>query len=68
MQERASALGCDSRLYAVQCSEQTARRRCAARNRNLSGSLVLTETTFDTLKARFEPLAADEQFTLVTTE
>jgi hypothetical protein len=34
----------------------------------LSGSLVITDNTFSVLAARFEPLADDETYTLVTTE
>ncbi|HKO92370.1 MAG TPA: AAA family ATPase [Polyangiaceae bacterium] len=68
VRQRAAQLGCASQLYAVRCSEATARRRCALRNENLSGSLLITDNTFNVLQARFEPLGADEPFTLVATE
>jgi predicted kinase len=66
--QSAAELGCESRLYAVRCSEESARRRCRTRNENLSGSLLISDNTFDVLKARFEPLGEDERFTLVNTE
>lgn len=65
---RAADLGCESQLYAVRCSDETARRRCHARNQSLSGSLLITDNTFDVLEARFEALADDEPYTLVRTE
>jgi predicted kinase len=64
----AAALGCNTRLYALHCSEPTARRRCRERNHNLAGSLLITDPTFDALKARFEPLALDEPHTRIDTE
>jgi predicted kinase len=65
---RAAELGCNTRLYALHCSEPTARRRCRERNEQLAGSLLITDPTFDTLKARFEPLAPDEPHTRIDSE
>lgn len=65
---RAAAVGARTKLYAVRCSEKTARARCLARNQNPGGSLFIAETTFDLLKSRFEPLAPDEPFELVESE
>ena len=65
---QAAELGCNTRLYALQCSELTARRRCRERNCQLAGSLLITDATFDTLQSRFEPLAPDESHTRIDTE
>jgi predicted kinase len=65
---RAAAVGARARLYCVRCSEETARQRCHARNQNLGSSLFVADATFETLKARFEPLSPDEPFVLVDTE
>lgn len=65
---RAAAVGARARLYCVRCSEETARQRCRARNQDPGDSLFIADATFDTLKARFEPLAPDEPFELVDTE
>ena len=65
---RATELGCNTRLYALQCSEPTARRRCRERNTQLAGSLLITDPTFDTLKTRFEPLGPDEPHTRIETD
>lgn len=64
----ASQLQAPTRLYALRCSEETARARCLARNAALGGSLFIAPNTFDVLRSRFEPLAADEAHELVSTE
>ncbi len=64
----AAALGVTTRLYAVQCAEETARTRCLQRNSDLRGSLLITAETFDTLRPRFEPLAADEPHEVIVTD
>jgi predicted kinase len=66
--QRATDHGCNALLYCLQCSEATARQRCQARNQNLAGSLLITDNTFQVLMARFEPLADDEERTVVSTE
>jgi hypothetical protein len=49
-----------SRLYRVTCAEEEAWRRIERRNTDLSGSLFIARNTFEVLRARFEPLSADE--------
>jgi predicted kinase len=65
---RATAVGAETKLYFVRCTEATARRRCHDRNRNPGGSLHIADETFDLLKTRFEPLGPDEPFELVETD
>jgi predicted kinase len=65
---RASAVNARVVIYWVRCAEETARRRCVERNQNPAEaltSLYIAENTFDTLKARFEPLGLDEPYELV---
>ncbi|AWN54101.1 AAA family ATPase [Methylobacterium sp. 17Sr1-1] len=59
---RRLAEGCGARalLYRVECSEEEARRRVAARNERAERSLFIAPETFDVLKERLEPLQADE--------
>jgi predicted kinase len=64
----AAELGASTRVYALGCAEETARRRCLSRNLNLGGSLFIAPETFDVLRARFQPLAADEAHEVVMTE
>jgi len=64
---RAAAAGAETRLFFVRCPETVARQRCLDRNANPGKSLYVSESTFEVLKARFEPLAADEPFELVET-
>lgn len=47
-------------LWAVRCSEGEARKRIALRNDAAHRSLYIAPATFDLLKARVEPLDADE--------
>lgn len=47
-------------LYHLQCSDDEARRRIAARNRADDRSLYIAPATYDALRLRFEPLDADE--------
>ena len=53
------ALGAGYRLYKCSCPEHEAWARIERRNL-LPGSLLITRPTFDGLKARFQPLEADE--------
>ncbi len=66
--QRAALAGVPSRLYALQCSETSARARCRQRNTDLQGSLYIADNTFDVLKARFEPLQPDEPYVAIVTE
>jgi hypothetical protein len=66
--QRAAAVGAACRLYFLQCLDATARARCRQRNSSLQGSLYIADNTFDVLKARLEPLAADEPHILVNTD
>jgi len=65
---RAAAAGADCRLYALECSDATARERVRRRNADLQGSLYIADPTFDSLKARFEPLRPDEPHQRITTD
>ncbi len=56
-----AAIGANHRLYQLARSEAEAWRRIEARNTDLGDSLLITRATFETLKARFEPLADDEE-------
>ncbi|MGE7418852.1 AAA family ATPase [Methylobacterium tarhaniae] len=63
-QARRLAESCSARalLYKVECPEDEARRRVAARNGRADRSLYIALETFDVLKERLEPLHADEVF------
>ncbi len=56
------SLGARALLYRVECSEDEARRRVAIRNEASDRSLFIAPETFDLLKARFQPLQADESY------
>lgn len=56
----AAAIGAESRLYQLVCSDEVAWRRVERRNLDLQGSLFISRPTFDLLKSRFEPLDEDE--------
>ena len=66
--QRAAAAGAACRLYSLQCSDATARKRCQQRNAKLQGSLFIADNTFDVLKARLEPLQADEPHILINAD
>lgn len=55
-------LGAKVLLYRVECPDDEARRRVDARNQASDRSLFIAPETFDVLKARFEPLQADESY------
>jgi predicted kinase len=59
--QRARACGAEIVLYRVNCPEHVARARLRARNASLNGDLLITDATYDLLRARFEPLDADEE-------
>jgi predicted kinase/predicted N-acetyltransferase YhbS len=54
----AASLGAEFRLYSVTCNDETARARCIRRNDIESYSI--DDSTFDLLRAKFEPLGGDE--------
>ncbi|MCF4129302.1 AAA family ATPase [Methylobacterium sp. SyP6R] len=54
--------GARALLYKVECPEDEARRRVAARNGHADRSLFIAPETFDVLRERLEPLHADEVF------
>lgn len=62
---RAKTCGADVLLYRVNCPEHVARARLRARNENLDGDLLITDATYDLLRARFEALAPEEERTEV---
>ena len=53
-------LGASACLYRLQCPDEEARRRIAARNRAGDRSLYIAPATYDALRRRFEPLDVDE--------
>ncbi len=59
--------GCGARalLYKIECSDEEARRRVAARNEQAERSLFIATETFDVLNERLEPWQADEIFLAV---
>ena len=59
--DKARGCGGDAVLYRVTCPEHVARARLRARNENLDIDLLITVATYETLKARFEPLAPEEK-------
>jgi predicted kinase len=61
VRDQVTGAGADYRLYELRCPEPRAWARIEARNRDLGGSLLITRNTFEVLKARFEPLAEDEE-------
>lgn len=61
----AGACGARARLYKVECPDHEVRRRVAARNERQDRTLFIAPETFDTLKARVEPLQPDEDFLTV---
>ncbi|MCM5556419.1 AAA family ATPase [Pleomorphomonas sp. JP5] len=52
--------GGDAILYRLHCADEVAWDRVSERNRMLAGGLFIAPGTFQTLKARFEPLRDDE--------
>jgi predicted kinase len=55
-------VGARALLYRLECPDDEARRRIGARNLKADRSLFIAAETFDLLKARFEPLQADESY------
>lgn len=53
-------IGATPTLWAMSCSDDEARERIALRNEAGHRSLYIAPATFDLLKARVEPLGADE--------
>lgn len=56
----AASLGADAILYSLACSDEDAWHRIDKRNQALSSELFIARSTFEALKARFEPLEPDE--------
>jgi predicted kinase len=56
----AAGRGAEVVLYDVHCDEDLARERCRRRNAEPSGSFYMDDSTFDALRAGFEPLGVDE--------
>lgn len=56
------SVGATTTLVALACTDEEARRRVMQRNAEPGRSLVIAPATFDALKARVEPLGADEEF------
>jgi predicted kinase len=65
---RATAVGAEIRLYALSCPDAVGRARCRDRNTRLDGSLFIAANTYDVLRARFEPLSADESAEHIATD
>jgi predicted kinase len=68
-QARASAadVGGQAKLHWVTCDEEVARQRVAQRNNEPGTSFQILGNAYDELRAKFEPLDADEQFALIDT-
>ena len=65
---RASQLGFEHVLYALECPEELRWKRFEARNlAQTSDSLHIARETFSSLHDRVEPLEADEEHVLVST-
>jgi predicted kinase len=62
----AASVGATARLYALRCPDDVARARCLARN-GTPGAFLISAEGYDAIKARFEPLAADEPCEIVDT-
>lgn len=62
---RATEAGAKFHLYWLQCSEETSRARALGRKE--AGGYIFDDASFDHLRTRFEPLADDETFEVVTT-
>jgi predicted kinase len=56
----AASIGADAKLYRLACSDEEAWQRIEKRNQALSSGLFIAKSTFEALKARFEPLKSDE--------
>ncbi len=66
---RAAAIGAACRLYAIGCPREVARQRVQERTARLpTGTLVITDPTFDALNARVEALGPDEDHITVNGE
>jgi predicted kinase len=61
------SLGAATRLYWVRCADDVARTHCRDRNLHLGRDYFIDDHAFDELRARFEPLQADENFELMDT-
>lgn len=55
-----TAIGATPLLWSVSCSDDEALKRISLRNEAAHRSLHIAPATFELLKARFEPLEADE--------
>ncbi|SNB70446.1 Predicted kinase [Arboricoccus pini] len=62
---QAAELGAEIRLYDVRCPDDEAWARLDRRNAHGPGELLVTRSTFETLRANFEPLAEDEERVIV---
>jgi len=57
-----------SKLYFLSCAEDIARARVRYRTETMpEGALFISDKSFTELKERFEPLGADEEHILITT-
>lgn len=62
----ARSAGVETALFWVQCPDDTALRRCLARN-GTTGSFLITHEGFQEMRSRFEPLGPDEEFIAIQT-
>jgi predicted kinase len=51
-------------FHVVECSLETARKRCLKRNEN-NGQLFIEENTFDILLSKFEPIKESEGYKII---
>jgi len=54
-------IGGECRLYRLTCPDGIARQRIESRNEDPDASLFIAPSTYDALKASFEPLGPDER-------
>jgi predicted kinase len=66
---RASAanVGGQATLYWITCDDEVARERVTQRNNEPGASFQILGDAYEELRAKFEPLGADEQFELLDT-
>jgi predicted kinase len=60
-----TASGHRPRLYSVVCPDEVARSRCRERNAQASSDYRISETAYDELRGKFEPLGTDEPADIV---
>lgn len=68
VREKTERMGDRAVLYYVKCSDELGLKRALNRNKDLQGSLVIEENTYNVLKDHLEVLGEDEEFILIETD